>query len=129
MGLTLGYTIFDGFNRKREQKNAEITIQNRELQVESNKLALESDFANMWMAYQINIELTNLEIESLKNAELNYEIAMERYKIGDLSGLELREAQNSLLEAEQRLLTAQYNTKLHEISLLQISGRIGKYLE
>lgn len=129
MGLTLGYTIFDGFNRKREQKNAEITIQNRELQVEQNKLALESDFANMWMAYQINIELTNLELESLQNAELNYEIAMERYKIGDLSGLELREAQNSLLEAEQRLLTAQYRTKLYEISLLQISGKVGEYLE
>lgn len=128
-GVTLGYTIFDGFNRKREQKNAKITLQNRELQIERNKLAVESDFANMWMAYQINIELTNLEVESLQNAELNYEIAMERYKIGDLSGLELREAQNSLLEAEQRLLTAQYNTKLYEISLLQISGRIGQYLE
>jgi len=83
----------------------------------------------MWMAYQNNIELTNLELESLGNAELNYEIAMERYKIGDLSGLELREAQNSLLEAEQRLLTAQYNTKLYEISLLQISGKVGEYLE
>lgn len=129
VGLTLGYTLFDGFNRKREQKNAEITVQNRELQVERNKLALESDFANMWMAYQINIELTNLELESLQNAELNYEIAMERYKIGDLSGLELREAQNSLLEAEQRLLTAQYRTKLYEISLLQISGKVGEYLE
>ncbi len=129
VGLTLGYTLFDGFNRRREQKNAEITVQNRELQVEQNKLALESDFATMWMAYQNNIELTNLEIESLENAELNYEIAMERYKIGDLSGLELREAQNSLLEAEQRLLTAQYNTKLYEISLLQISGKVGEYLE
>jgi len=82
----------------------------------------------MWMAYQNNIELTKLEIESLENAKLNYEIAMERYKIGDLSGLELREAQNSLLEAEQRLLTAQYNTKLCEISLLQISGKIEEYL-
>jgi outer membrane protein TolC len=80
------------------------------------------------MAYQNNIELTKLEIESLENAKLNYEIAMERYKIGDLSGLELREAQNSLLEAEQRLLTAQYNTKLCEISLLQISGKIEEYL-
>lgn len=129
VGLTLGYTLFDGFNRRREQKNAGITVQNRELQVERNKLALESDFANMWMAYQNNIELTNLEVESLENAELNYEIAMERYKIGDLSGLELREAQNSLLEAEQRLLTAQYNTKLYEISLLQISGKVGEYLE
>jgi outer membrane protein TolC len=127
-GITLGYTLFDGFNRRREQKNAEIAVKNRTLQVERHKLALESDFANMWMAYQNNIELTNLELESLENAKLNYEISLDRYKIGDLSGLELREAQNNLLEAEQRLLTAQYNTKLYEISLLQISGKVGEYL-
>jgi len=129
VGITLGYTLFDGFNRSREQKNARITVINRELEIERSRLALQSDFANMWMSYQNNMELTQLEIESLRNAELNYEIAMERYKIGDLSGLELREAQNSLLEAEQRLLTAQYRTKLYEISLMQISGNVGKYLE
>ena len=129
VGLTLGFTLFDGFNRKREQKNAGISVQNNELRVEQNKLTLQSDFAEMWIAYQNNIELTSLEMESLNNAELNYEIAIERYKIGDLSGLELREAQNSLLEAEQRLLTAQYNTKLFEISLLQISGNVTSYLD
>lgn len=129
VGLTLGYTLFDGFNRKREQKNQQIIIRNRELEVERDKLVIESDFANMWMAYQNNIELTNLEIESLENATINYEIAMERYRIGDLSGIELREAQNSLLEAEQRLLTAQYNTKLYEISLMQISGSITTFLQ
>lgn len=129
VGITLGYTLFDGFNRKREQKNQEVRIRNRELEVERDKLIIESDFANMWMAYQNNIELTNLEIESLENATINYEIAMERYQIGDLSGLELREAQNSLLEAEQRLLTALYNTKLYEISLMQISGKITEFLQ
>ena len=128
VGVTLGYTLFDGFNRSREQKNASISVMNRELEIERSRLALQSDFANMWMSYQNNMELTQLEIESLRNAELNYEIAMERYKIGDLSGLELREAQNSLLEAEQRLLTAQYRTKLYEISLLQISGNVATYL-
>lgn len=129
IGVTLGYTLFDGFNRKREQKNQQIKIRNRELEVERDRLLIESDFANMWMAYQNNIELTNLEIESLDNAVINYEIAMERYQIGDLSGLELREAQNSLLEAEQRLLTARYNTKLYEISLMQISGGITEFLK
>ncbi len=129
VGITLGYTLFDGFNRKREQKNQQVRIRNRELEVERDKLVIESDFANMWMAYQNNIELTNLEIESLENATINYEIAMERYQIGDLSGLELREAQNSLLEAEQRLLTALYNTKLYEISLMQISGKITEFLQ
>ncbi len=127
IGITLGYNIFDGFNKSREQKNAQITIDNRQLEIERHKLALQSDFSIMWMAYQNNILLTNLERESLENAQINYEIAMDRYKLGDLSGILLREAQVSLLEAEQRLLTAQYRTKLYEISLLQISGRIGEY--
>ncbi len=129
VGLTLGYTLFDGFNRSREQRNARVTIENRELAVGKKELQLQSDFANMWMAYQNNIELKSLEKESLENARLNYEIAMERYKIGDISGIQLREAQNSLLGAEQRLLNAEYRTKLYEISLLQISGQVESYLD
>ena len=51
------------------------------------------------------------------------------YLLGDLSGIEMREAQKSLLDAEERILSAEYNTKVCEISLLQLSGRITKYLE
>lgn len=127
-GVTLGFNIFDGFNRKREQKNARIRIENQSLQVDRQKLYLQSDFANMWLAYQNNIQLENLEKESLENAQLNHEIAMDRYKLGDLSGILLREAQVGLINAEQRLLGAQYRVKLYEISLMQISGRIGRLI-
>lgn len=129
VGLSLGFTVFDGLNRKREQKNTRIAIENRQLAIEKQQLSLQSNFANMWMAYQNNIELVKLEYESLENARINYEIAIDRYKLGDLSGLELREAQNSLLEAGQRLVSAQYRTKLYEISLMQISGQIEEYLQ
>ncbi len=128
-GLTLGFNLFDGFNRKREQQNARIKIENSTLDFEQLQLSLQCDFANMWMAYQNNIELATLEQENLNNATLNYEIAIDRYKLGELSGIELREAQNSLLEAEERLVQAQYNTKLCEISLLHISGQISEYLK
>ena len=127
-GVTLGFNIFDGFNRKRVQKNARIRIENQSLQVDRQKLYLQSDFANMWLAYQNNIQLENLEKESLENAQLNHEIAMDRYKLGDLSGILLREAQVGLINAEQRLLGAQYRVKLYEISLMQISGRIGRLI-
>jgi outer membrane protein TolC len=70
------------------------------------------------------MELTLLEKENLQNAKVNYEIAIDRYKLGNLSGVELREAQNSLLDAEERLIEAQLNTKLSEITLLQLSGRL-----
>jgi len=128
-GITLGFNIFDGFNNRRKQKNAKIELQNRELEYQQLELGVKSDFSNIWMAYQNNMELTNLEKENLNTARDNYEIAIERYKLGDLSGIELREAQNSLLEAEERLVQAQYNTKLCEISLKQISGQISSFLE
>lgn len=123
-GVTLGINIFDGMNRTRQQRNARIEIQNRKLEYNNLVLSLKSDFANIWMAYQNNLSLMQLEEENVKTAIDNYEIAMERYMLGDLAGIELREAQNSLLEAEERLVQTQYNTKLCEISLLQISGKI-----
>lgn len=128
-GLTVGFNLFSGFNRKRKQKNARIEIENRELAYEQTLLSLKADLSNMWMAYRNNIELTNLEKENVETARENHEIAIERYKLGDLSGIELREAQNSLLEAEERLVQAEYNTKLCEISLMQISGQITVYTE
>jgi outer membrane protein TolC len=70
-----------------------------------------------------------LERQNLVSARENYYIAHERYLLGDLSGIEMREAQKSLLDAEERLLEAEYNTKICEISLLQISGGVSAYLK
>ncbi|MDR2120330.1 MAG: TolC family protein [Tannerella sp.] len=127
-GLTLGFTLFDGMNRRREQRNARIQIQNSALRVQELELSLKTDHSNLWMAYRNNLELWALEKENLTAAHENYAIAIERYKLGELSGIELREAQNSLLEAEERRSISEYNTKLCEISLLQLSGRILDYL-
>ena len=127
-GITVGFTIFDGMNRKREQQNARLQIKNSELRINEIELALKADMSNLWMAYRNNLDLWNLEKENLLAAQENYEIAIERYKLGDLSGIELREAQNNLLEAEERISIAEYNTKLCEISLMQLSGQILSYI-
>jgi outer membrane protein TolC len=127
-GITVGFTLFDGMNRRREQRNARIQVKNRELLVQESELGLKADLSNLWMAYRNNLELWELEKENLVVAQENYEIAIERYKLGDLSGIELREAQNNLFEAEERQSIAEYNTKLCEISLLQLSGQILVYL-
>ncbi|MDR2776381.1 MAG: TolC family protein [Tannerella sp.] len=127
-GITVGFTVFDGMNRRREQQNARIQIKNRELHIQELELGLKADLSNLWMAYRNNLELWELEKENLVVAQENYAIAIERYKLGDLSGIELREAQNNLFEAEERRSIAEYNTKLCEISLLQLSGQILVYL-
>lgn len=127
-GLTIGFNIFDGMNKRREQRNAKLDIQNQALRMQELELSLRADMSNLWMAYKNNLELWKLEKENQVVAQENYSIAIDRYKLGDLSGIELREAQNSLLEAEERQSIAEYATKLCEISLLQLSGQILTYL-
>ena len=127
-GVTVGIPIFDGMNRRREQQNARTQIKNSELRVQELELFLKADMSNLWMAYQNNLSLSKLEKENLVLAYEYYEVALVRYKLGELAGIELREAQNNLLEAEERKSIAEYNTKLCEISLLQISGQIMNYL-
>ena len=127
-GITIGFNIFDG-NRKREKRNASLAIRNAQLEREQVEQALRADLSNLWQAYRNNIRLLHLERQNLIAAKENHEIAKERYLLGDLSGIEMREAQKSLLDAEERILSAEYDTKMCEISLLQLSGKITAYLK
>ncbi len=127
-GVTVGINLFDG-NRRREKLNANIAIRNSQLQRDELEQALRADLSNLWQSYLNNLKLVALERQNLVTAKDNHTIAMERYMLGDLSGIEMREAQKSLLDAEERLLTSQYNTKLCEISLQLISGNVLSYLQ
>ena len=127
-GLTVGLNLFDGFNRRRERRNARSQIENSQLKKQELELGLRADMSNLWMAYRNNLDLWSLEKENVIVALENHRIAIDRYKLGELSGIELREAQISLLEAEERQSIAEYSTKLCEISLLQLSGQILTYV-
>lgn len=127
-GLTLGMDLFDGYNRRREKENAQVEIQNRLIRFQEVEQDIKAELLTVFYAYQNNLRLVKMEEQNLSVARENLEIAMERYRLGALSGLELREVQKSLLDAEERLISVKYQTKLAEISLLQISGKIMDYV-
>lgn len=128
VGLSVGFNLYDG-KRRSEHLNARIAVKNAELEQYDLTLALYTDLADLWQAYENNRMLLALEKENVVAARENYDIAYERYLLGNLSGIEMREAQKSLLDAEERILVAEYNTKLCEISLLKLSGGITVYMQ
>ena len=127
-GATIGMNLINGKQRTQE-RNALLDEMNADITVEQLELQLRANLDDFWQAYQNNQMLLELQEQNLKTAQETMEIAQERYLLGNLSGLEMREAQKSLLDAEESLLQVQYDTKVCEISLLQISGRIMQYLE
>lgn len=125
-GLTLGINLWDG-NRRRERRNARLNIENQRLGRQQLELELHSSLTTFWEAYRNNLSLIELQQKNLQVARSNLEIAMERYKLGDLSGFDMRQVEKNLLDVEERVLQAQYDAKICEISLLLLSGTITDY--
>ena len=126
-GLTLGVNLFNGFNNRREIKNASIDIKNMELQYAQVEQGIKADLITIYSAYRNNLRLINLEEQNFETATENLSIAMDRYKLGNLAGIDLRDVQKSFLDARESLLTIRYQAKLAEISLLVISGHVMEY--
>lgn len=99
------------------------------MQRQQLELDLRSSLTTFWQAYRNNLDLLDLQRQNLTIAQDNLEAALERYKLGDLSGFDMRQVQKNLLDAEERVLQVEYDAKVCEISLLLISGGIGQYLE
>ncbi len=127
-GVTVGFNLFDG-KRRMQKRNARLAIEYAELERDELQLALKADLNDLWQAYRNNWQVLLMERQNLGSAVENYEYANLRYMKGDLSGFEMREAQQSLLDAEERLLVAEYDTKMCEISLLLLSGNVLDYLK
>jgi outer membrane protein, adhesin transport system len=128
-GLTLGMNIFDGFNQRRSLHNSQIDIKTKELRYLELEQGIRADLLTLYSAYSNNLRLIVLEEQNLQTASENLEIALERYRLGSLAGIDLREVQKSLLDARERLLLVQAQAKLGEISLMLISGNIMNYYQ
>lgn len=121
-GVSATWNLFDGFNLNRRVQNAKISAENSQLNYEAIKLSLERELYSNYISYQNNIQLRTMEEANREVARESNDIAIERYRVGNSSPLELREAQINLLEANLRYLNAAYSIKTGEIDLLMLAG-------
>jgi outer membrane protein TolC len=123
-GLNLAIPVFDGFNKRRVSSNAKIEAESAKLQLEQIIRNIDSKLFQLYNDYQNNMKLVTLETANLKVAQQNTKIAFEKFRVGEMSDIDLRQIQLSQLEAENSLLVAQYLAKRSETELLRISGKL-----
>ena len=123
-GFNMSVNIFEGLEAKRKLNNARID-QARSKVNESNveNLVLNS-FNSLYANYANNLQLIDFETENSEASRKNLEIAMLRWRLGDMSGLDFRNIQQQYLAAVDRKLNVIYQAKVSEIALLMLAGRI-----
>lgn len=123
-GINLTWNLFDGGSSVNTIRNAKIAYENMELQEEQTELQVERDIKNAWETYQNALYVFKAQEENVAVNKDNFNRTEERYKLGQATSLEFRQAQinylNSLIARNQ----AKYTAKLSELQLLQVSGQL-----
>jgi outer membrane protein TolC len=125
-GATAKMNLFNGLETQRRRRNATLAHESAQLAEDASLLNLETQLRLNFINYVTNRDLVSLETENIEVAKENMEISFERYQLGNLSALELREAQRSYLNAINRYTNSLYLTKLSETILLQLAGELGQ---
>lgn len=126
VGATLAFPIFDGWRVRRNIKTAKVQYENAKYAAVSVRLRIESEVRAAYEAYLRNLEILELEEESVRLAEQNMQIATERYKAGLGTLIESRAATLSYSDAQTRYALAQSDSKTAELTLLILSGQLVK---
>lgn len=121
-GVTAAFDLFDGFNRTRRLENARLLIRNATLATDEVRSRVATNVEAAYADYRNGLALTALEAENRDLAALNVEVALEQYRLGTITPLELREVQTALTDAETRLIVARFAAKRAEVALLELSG-------
>lgn len=125
-GLNYGFSatipIFNRFTVKRQIKQAELDIQYQQLIFENQRSVLNLDIITAFKNYELQKKALALEEENILLARENVDIVFQTYKLGAATLVQLREAQNSLETANNRLIAARYAMKLAETELLRLKG-------
>jgi len=123
-GLNLTWNLFDGGTTITRVKNAKIDLENQLLQKEQVMIDIERNFNNAWDDYQNKLTIYRVQEDNIETSKNNFDRTQEKFKVGQVTSIEFRQAQLNLLNAELSRNQAKYDAKLSELTLLQISGEL-----
>ena len=128
LGLTgfinLSWDIFDAVARRKIAQNTQIEVESNKLKLESLNKDITKDFNASFQQYKNNLNLIEIEKRNNQSSEKFFERAKEQFYQGQLSRSDFRLAQLDLSISKNRLNQTLYKAKIAELNLYRLSGKI-----
>ena len=123
-GFIFSWTLLNNFTTRTAIRNQMVVLSNDNLRLESTRLQEKSNLYKAFLDFQNNLNIVDIEGQSVQMAKQNLEIASERFKVGLSNYIEYRTVEQSYEDAVYRLSQAAYNTKLSELTYLKEQGQL-----
>ncbi len=121
-GLTLSVPLFDGGRIDTQVEQARLRAENAGLAEQQARLQVERDVRNAYTTWSAQREVLRMQRDAVAIAKLNFDRTRELFQNGQLTGLQFRQAQLDLANAERQAVVAGFDAKVAELTLLRASG-------
>ena len=108
VGVTLTIPIFDWGAKKAKVKSSQLAMESDEIVI---------DVRQICRNLPTLIRQIEIKKKSIENAERTYEINLEKYRNGNLTGMDLQQFQNQLTTAKQDYTSAIISYKIELLNL------------
>lgn len=120
--LTLSYDIYSAGSRRRAIQIAQINEEIGTIETDEIKHSLTNQLYNEFETYNLRKELLNVSNESLEAAEMNLQIAKEKFNSGAINSFNYRDIQLNYLNSALNQLQSIYNLIYSNSSLTRLTG-------
>jgi outer membrane protein TolC len=124
VGANLSFPIFQSGDLRRQISLLKLGAETAQFNLENLKLQVNTQLQNALTAYETQQNLLQIEQENFVLAKENMEISLARMRLGEATSLEVRIAQNDFELSATRLVNFQYNLKMAETKLKQLTNSL-----
>ncbi|MCL3782427.1 TolC family protein [Prolixibacteraceae bacterium JC049] len=117
VSLSFNVPIFDWGEKKARLKAQEASMKSRQLDFDQQKTKIVIDIRRVYRDIQNQLIQIDIAKQSVRNAELTYEINKEKYQNGDLTGMQLNQYQNQLSQKKIAYSQALINYKIQLLNM------------
>ncbi len=124
LGLTLSYRLFNGFNATRAIRNARILVNSGEIDAQETELEVRTSLYKIYGDLIASTRIVVMQEVNVGVARENVAIAFEKYQLGSINDIELREIQQKLIDAEYQLILARFEAKKASVEIGRLVGKL-----
>jgi len=121
-GFIFSWTLLNNLTTHTAIKNQLMVLNSDNLRLESERLNQKANLYQAYLSFTNNLNIIEIETQSVQFANQNLSIAALRFKQGLSNYIEYRTVEQSYEEAQYRLSQAAFNTKLSELNYLKAQG-------
>jgi len=123
-GLTFRFNIFDGNRVQRNIANAKLNREIAEVEMNRSRNQVVQLVNNAYDTYLTNLELLDISERNVELARTNFSRSEDAFATGQITGIELRNAQLNLSDAQTAIVRQNILTKVAELGLLYEAGAL-----